>query len=572
MSIINRLNLISLLPILIMIGLAGYPLWNITMNFDANNQNQLITIAIYGSVIFFGLLLLIYGYITSNQETKNTTELVKLFNGENDISALKLDTYEGRSQAYAKLENIIDSYQKNKSMVTEIGTYLDIIIGFSELMKNSDIDEEQQEFILIIEKSSENILAIIDNILQIPETQSNKINLENIVFDSFEEFESILKIFAANASDKNINFNFYIDPRISPKLNGDLDKIKEIMINLLSNAIEFTNPDGEINVELNKINEEFHENVVTSTLLIKVQDNGVGMTQEQQELIFESFSKDIPLDTVETAKGFGLVTSNKLARSMGGDLEVESSKDIGTTFYLTFPIEEITIENSSLEDAYSGMMIGLYESDDIPSKLNNYIEKYLKFFGTKVKTFQSINKLDSLREKNKCKFCLIDIDKAEPEIIEALTKTDKTKLIPISQPTNTDKLLQLGFNDQDILLKPVSLSDIKAILSKYMATNDTHPASLENETHNDSNKSIGNVLIAKTIDLENKIVEKMAQNMGYTTTITNDPEVLLDALQNGTFDIVITDEETIEKIDADINEDVKVITNNILEELASQKG
>ncbi|GEM_PF-2501172 len=605
MTIQNKLRVISLLPILIMIGLAGYLLFTISLQFDINNQNHLIFAGIGSGIIILGLVLLIYGYIVaSNQELENTTEFTELFehivndiseNKTDDISDLKLDTYESKKQAYVKLKEFIDSARKDKAialennkerlfianMSPEIKTALNSIISFTDLLKSTNINEEQHEFISVIEKNSENLLAIMNNMLDLSKIENNETDHENIIFDALKEFESIIELYALNAFDKNIDLNFYIDPKISSKLKGDLAKIKEIIMNLLSNAIKFTNPNGEINVEIHKVSEKSQNNILTSTFVIKVQDNGIGMSKEQQKHILEAFSHP---DTTKKYDGIGLglATSNKFAHIMGGHIEIESAKDIGSTFYLTLPIEEIITEDSGQEDAYSNTMMGLYEDDNISSKLSDYLKNYLKYFGTKLKIFKSINKANSLSEKDKCKFCLIDIDKVEPEIIESLATANKSKLIVISKPTNKDKLEQLGLSEQNILFKPITLSKIKEILSKssyeMVDTNIDH-ASLEDATNknnekldvNDSKNSMGDVLIAKTNNLENKIIEKVAQKIGYTTTILNDPDLLLDTLENAKYNIVIADEETIEKLDGDIDDNISVITTNVIEELKNRK-
>lgn len=601
MTIQNKLRVISLLPILIMIGLAGYLLFTIFLQFDINNQNHLIFAGIGSGIIILGLVLLIYGYIVaSNQELENTAEFTELFEHivndiTDDISDLKLDTYESKKQAYVKLKEFVDSARKDKAialennkarlfianMSPEIKTALNSIISFTDLLKSTNINEEQHEFISVIEKNSENLLAIMNNMLDLSKIENNETDHENIIFDALKEFESIIELYALNAFDKNIDLNFYIDPKISSKLKGDLAKIKEIIMNLLSNAIKFTNPNGEINVEIHKVSEKSQNNILTSTFVIKVQDNGIGMSKEQQKHILEAFSHP---DTTKKYDGIGLglATSNKFAHIMGGHIEIESAKDIGSTFYLTLPIEEIITEDSGQEDAYSNTMMGLYEDDNISSKLSDYLKNYLKYFGTKLKIFKSINKANSLSEKDKCKFCLIDIDKVEPEIIESLATANKSKLIVISKPTNKDKLEQLGLSKQNILFKPITLSKIKEILSKssyeMVDTNIDH-ASLEDATNknnekldaNDSKNSMGDVLIAKTNNLENKIIEKVAQKIGYTTTILNDPDLLLDTLKNAKYNIVIADEETIEKLDSDIDDNISVITTNVIEELKNRK-
>jgi len=523
MTIRNRLKLISLLPILIMAGLAGYLLFTMYPQFDINNQEHLILAIIGCSIIFVGFILLIYGYITSNQELKNTSKLIELFeyaitNVSQDqidkFSALKLDTYEGKNQSFDIIKEFIDPAKKNRYTAIESDS-------------------------------------------------------EKIIFDTLEEFEKIIETYAQNAIEKNIDLNFYIDPKISPKLKGNLEKIKEILNNLLSNALQSTNVDGEINVEIHKISEESHDNVVISTLVFKVQDNGIGLTKEQQEQIFEPLSKDHSND------GLGLAKSNQFAYMIGGHIEVESEIDKGTTFYLTLPIEEIAIENSNFEDTLSNITIGLYEDENISSKLTDYLKNYFNFFGVKVKIFKSIKKANSLSEKDKCKFCLIDIDKADQEIIESLSTLDKSKLIAMSQLSSKDKLEQLGFSEQNIIFKPVTLSKINKVLFNDKDTtiaSDMGQTSFEDEKNtSDTNIDINEILISKTNDLESKIIAKAAQNMGYSITMLDDSTLLSDALKNGKYDMVIIDEETMDKLDDDIHNNVNIITANIIEELKRRK-
>ncbi|MBN2721757.1 MAG: HAMP domain-containing histidine kinase [Campylobacterales bacterium] len=594
MTIRNRLKLISLLPILIMTVLASYLLFTIYPQFDINNQEHLISAGIGSSIIVLGFILLIYGYITSNLELNDTEELAKLFkhipqgtsqDQTDNVFALKLDTYKGKNKAYIELKEFIDHANMDKTIIHEaykaklfisnksyeIKKAINGIIEFNELLKSTDINEEQEGFISIIEKNSNDLLAIINNILDLSQIKNLEADHEKIIFDTIEEFEDIIERYAKNAIEKNIDLNFYIDPKIGPKLKGNLNKIKEILNNLLSNAIQFTNPDGEINVEIHKISEESHDNVVTSILVFKVQDNSIGMTKEEQEQIFEPFAQN----------RFGLAKSNQFAHTMGGHMEVESEIDAGNTFYLTLPIQEIAIENSNLEDTCSNIKIGLYEDDNTSSKLADYIKNYLKFFGAKIKIFKSIKKANSLSEKDKCKFCLIDIDKADPEVIESLSTVDKSKLIVVGQLSNKDKLEQLGFSEQNIIFKPVTLSKIKRVLFNNQDTTiapDIDQTSLEDETSpsdtkidvNDSKVSTNEILISKSNDLESKIIAKAAQNMGYSVTILDDSALLLETFKNGKYDILIIDEETIDELD-DINDNINIITTNVIEELKSRK-
>ena len=115
------------------------------------------------------------------------------------------------------------------NMSHEIRTPLNGIVGFTELLKDSGLKEEQSEFVEIIEKSSENLLEIINNILDLSKIESNKVEIEDIVFDPIAEFESAVDVYAVRASEKHINLGCFIDPALEKPLKGDPTKLKEVV-------------------------------------------------------------------------------------------------------------------------------------------------------------------------------------------------------------------------------------------------------------------------------------------------------------------------------------------------------
>lgn len=344
MNIHSRLRLISLFPILLMLFLAGYMAYDAYIFKGVNPQEQLIFFGIAGAIGIIGIFLLIFGYYTNQSELKNNMELKKIiFDAfenltDEEKSKLSLDTYTDIENVYHQLQSLIANSKQDKeialqaneakslflaNMSHEIRTPLNGIVGFTELLKSTDLNDEQKEFLSIITKSSENLLEIINSILDLSKIESNKVDVEHIIFDTHEEFDSTVETYAVRASEKDIELNYYIDPTISDKLKGDPTKIKEILINLLSNAVKFTNPHDQINVEINKVPNLATDTIGISTLMFKIQDNGVGMTKEQAERVFEAFSQ---ADNTVTRKfggtGLGLTISKEYAQLMGGKLEV----------------------------------------------------------------------------------------------------------------------------------------------------------------------------------------------------------------------------------------------------------
>lgn len=584
MNIHSRLQLISLFPILLMMVLAGYMGYDAYIFKGTNPQEQMILFAISGSLLTIGLILLTFGYQTDQAELKNNMELKKIiFDAfenltEEEKKKLSLDTHTDIGNVYHQLKTLIENSKQDKelalqaneskslflaNMSHEIRTPLNGIVGFTELLKSTDLDDEQKEFLSIITKSSENLLEIINSILDLSKIESNKVDVEHIIFDTHEEFDSTVETYAVRASEKDIELNYFIDPTISEKLKGDPTKIKEILINLLSNAVKFTNPHGQINVEVNKVQNLETDTIGISTLIVKIQDNGVGMTKEQAEKIFEAFSQ---ADNTVTRKfggtGLGLTISKEYAQIMGGKLEVESAKDRGTIFYLTLPIEEINIEGDKHENL--NISVALHQNKLTPSVLEEYLDRYLKYYNAKLDYFDTDAELDSVRQNFKPDFFLVDYDKLnETNSTSLINHLDKKKLVVFSKVTNRDELQKMGLTMNNIVFKPVTLSKIKDILTKDR----TQVKEDKSQAINLKARYDAKVLVAEDNAINQKLILKVLSDYGLKVVVANNGLEAFEQRRNHQdFDLIFMDiqmpvmdgvESTHEILDYEEDEDLR---------------
>jgi len=527
-------------------------------------QKQLLLLAIASAIWLLSFILAYLGYTTTRDITRNIKELEDVLNKAVDemknsdqyltsdtmaIENIELDTHEGTKEAYKFLETLVETAKDDKlialqaneakslflaNMSHEIRTPLNGIVGFTEILRSTDLTEEQDEFLSIIDKSSENLLSIINNILDLSKIESNKIEIENIVFDAAEEFESAVETYAVAATEKNIDLNFYMDPGISSKLKGDPTKIKEIVINLLSNAVKFTSYGGEINLEITKIIDEDGRN----NIKFIVQDNGIGMTKDQQSRIFDAFSQaDVSVTRKYGGTGLGLTISSQFVELMGGNLELESAKDQGTSFFFTLPLEEVASTEVNYTKAFTDLTIGKYEQD-IPTKLDNYLEEYFKYFGPSVKHFESIGELKELDNNNVCKNFWIDIDKAKQNIMDAIHHMDKSKLIVIANVTSRNTVEELGIDQSHVIFKPVTLTKLKAALSN---TANTTPQIVEETLTPHQTKFNANVLVTEDNIINQKLIKRILEEHGITVDIANNGLESFEKRRSGNYDLLFMD-------------------------------
>ena len=523
-------------------------------------EKQLMLLAIASVIWLISFILAYLGFTTTRDITRNIKELEDVLNKAVDemknsdqyltsdtmaIENIELDTHEGTKEAYKFLETLVETAKEDKltalqaneakslflaNMSHEIRTPLNGIVGFTEILRSTDLTEEQDEFLGIIDKSSENLLSIINNILDLSKIESNKIEIENIVFDAAEEFESAVETYAVAATEKNIDLNFYMDPEIPTKLKGDPTKIKEIVINLLSNAVKFTSYGGEVNLEIT--------NVENSHIKFVVQDNGIGMTKDQQSRIFDAFSQaDVSVTRKYGGTGLGLTISSQFVELMGGELELESAKDHGTSFFFTIPLEGVSSTEASYNQAFTDICIGKYEQD-IPTKLDQYLETYYEYFGPEVKHFESIGELKDLDNAEVCKNFWIDIDKAKQNILDAIHHMDKSKLVVIANVTSRAKVEELGIEQSNVIFKPVTLSKMKAILS---TTANTTPQLVEESTAAQQTKFNAHILVTEDNIINQKLIKRILEEHGITVDIANNGLESFEKRRSGKYDLLFMD-------------------------------
>ena len=531
---------------------------------DIYLQKQLLLLAIAIAIWLLSFILAYLGYTTTRDITRNIKELEDVLNKAVDemknsdqyltsdtmaIENIELDTHEGTKEAYKFLETLVETAKDDKlialqaneakslflaNMSHEIRTPLNGIVGFTEILRSTDLDEEQDEFLSIIDKSSENLLSIINNILDLSKIESNKIEIENIVFDAAEEFESAVETYAVAATEKNIDLNFYMDPTISSKLKGDPTKIKEIVINLLSNAVKFTSYGGEINLEITKLKSDQGDNRVKFV----IQDNGIGMTKDQQSRIFDAFSQaDVSVTRKYGGTGLGLTISSQFVELMGGQLELESAKDIGTSFFFSLPLEEVTSSEVNYANAFTDITIGKY-GQDIPTKLDTYLESHFNYYGPSVKHFETISDLKELDNNDVCLNYWIDIDKAKQNIMDAIHHMDKSKLIIIANLTSRSKIEELGIEQSNVIFKPVTLTKLKQVLS---SSADTTPQLVEESLAIQQTKFDAHILITEDNIINQKLIKRILEEYGITVDIANNGLESFEKRRSGNYDLLFMD-------------------------------
>ena len=223
------------------------------------------------------------------------------------------------------------------NMSHEIRTPMTTILGMAEILSESELKEEELAYVNILKDAGDSLIRIINDILDLSKIESGKMQLEEIDYDLRDELKKIISIFKEKAQSKGLNLIMVVDPNIPETLIGDPIRLRQILINLLGNALKFTDK-GK--VELSAHCERADAGADHCKLIFSVSDTGIGIEETTLEKIFHDFSQaDSSTTRLHGGTGLGLSISSKLARIMGGDLWVESRLGEGSTFHLSVNIK-----------------------------------------------------------------------------------------------------------------------------------------------------------------------------------------------------------------------------------------
>ena len=418
------------------------------------------------------------------------------------------------------------------NMSHEIRTPLNGILGFTDILTNRNLDNEAKRYVDIIHKSGETLLNVVNDILDYSKLESGELSLHEVQTNLFSEMEAAVSTFSSLCKTKQINYYTYIDSEIPISLKCDIQRLKQVINNLISNAVKFTPASGEIrvNIKLNKIKNK-HAN-----LHFSIKDSGIGISDEKIETIFDAFSQaDSSISREFGGTGLGLSISNQYIHMMGSKIRVKSKPKKGSEFYFDINLPILNSAQSIQSNASTPQMnIAVLKSDSqMNCAINEIVYTYLNSWNYHYK------EITSLDELNKDTQILIVCAKLfeQDSCLKALNSSEKLHLIYIEGAEETFNCTHEKFH---LIEQPLTGSMLFDKLITLSNTN-LNPEYTHQKEKQSAIQYHGNILIAEDNETNQMLIGIMLQERGLKYTIVNNGQEAVEEATRKYYDIILMD-------------------------------
>lgn len=427
------------------------------------------------------------------------------------------------------------------NMSHEVRTPMNGIIGMANLLLDTKLDREQRDFTQTIATSSEALLTILSDILDISKIEAGKLTFEKIPFNLRDTVESTADLLAARAHEKGLQMSCFIRREVMSGVEGDPTRLRQVLLNLIGNAIKFTES-GSVHVNVAKVNDRAN----VQLLRFEIIDTGIGITPEAQAKLFQAFTQaDGSTTRRYGGTGLGLYISKQLIEMMNGELGVSSSPGVGSRFWFTIelPISDAVVKE---EPSWTGKRALIVTEHSTQQKV---LEHYLTQIGIQCSfVSDALTAISELRVDRGYDLAIVDtnIEGMDGNMVARAVRAEpsfsKTRVMMITS-LSRDAVEELNrFGSIPCLTKPIKRDALWSSVAKLFGEIAPEVKVLPTAGRVPVHGSISvHILVAEDNIVNQRLAVRILEKLGHKADVVPNGVQAIDALSQKTYDLVLMD-------------------------------